>query len=349
MDTLDLDLDVALPPDSKLALVKWFWGYKPAETFDDEEPSNSPNGSLNPYFEYYYKQCELIALYQNEEYSSLKTHRNIVDVAALIQQTDQDRPAVLAQLPGLLGSGTDAQQENTLQLVSRLLTMTRIGEIPHEFISPRPTEWKDGTLTEFVRDYFSPSPVLGHERIKFEKTFNGLSLSLITGLEIRWTDNLADHLRLMNNDTTVCVFHHATFLLSQGASSIFLSSFVSETLRTLALLIPKYDKNVKTWYGIQAAKYNLDPAATESGYLIADERQVESFRYWHDRLVVLKQVYDESRPNTLSQWWHDRRNSVQWYTFWVALLVLFLTVFFGLVQCIEGALQVYVSFNPPAT
>jgi len=83
----------------------------------------------------------------------------------------------------------------------------------------------------------------------------------------------------------------------------------------------------------------------DSGHLIADERQIESFSYWRDRLVVLKQVYDESRPNTIAQWWHDRRNGVQWYTFWVAMLVLFLTVFFGLVQSIEGALQVYASFR----
>jgi hypothetical protein len=84
----------------------------------------------------------------------------------------------------------------------------------------------------------------------------------------------------------------------------------------------------------------------DSGHLIADERQVENFEYWHDRLVVLKHVYNESRPSTLSQWWHDRRNGVQWYTFWVAILVLFLTVIFGLVQSIEGAIQVYVAFHP---
>jgi len=84
----------------------------------------------------------------------------------------------------------------------------------------------------------------------------------------------------------------------------------------------------------------------DSGHLIANERQVENFKYWHDRLVVLKQVYDESRPSTISQWWYDRRNSVQWYTFWVAIVVLTLTLLFGLVQSVEGALQVYKSFHP---
>jgi hypothetical protein len=60
---------------------------------------------------------------------------------------------------------------------------------------------------------------------------------------------------------------------------------------------------------------------------------------------MLKQVFDEAQPKTIRQWWYDSRNGVQWYTFWVAVLVLVLTVVFGLVQSVEGGLQVYVSFK----
>lgn len=52
---------------------------------------------------------------------------------------------------------------------------------------------------------------------------------------------------------------------------------------------------------------------------------------------------------TLSQWWLDRRNSAQWYTFWVALLVLLMTVSLGVVECIEGALQVSKAYYPSDT
>lgn len=78
---------------------------------------------------------------------------------------------------------------------------------------------------------------------------------------------------------------------------MFPPDFIQETLRTLALLFPEYDKEMRNWYRTQATKHGLDATAMNSGQLIADERQVESFKYWHDRLVVLKQVYDESRPN----------------------------------------------------
>lgn len=114
----------------------------------------------------------------------------------------------------------------------------------------------------------------------------------------------------------------------------------------MALLFPKWDGDTRAWYQTQASLRGLDTLLIEIGQLDADERQIEKFTYWHDRLVILKQVFDESRPRALRQWWHDRRNGVQWYTFWVAILVFLLTVFFGLVQSIEGALQVYKAFNP---
>jgi hypothetical protein len=116
---------------------------------------------------------------------------------------------------------------------------------------------------------------------------------------------------------------------------------VQETLSTLALLFPSDDSATCNWYRKISAVTSFDPQIIRCGYLKTDDRQIEKFKHWHDRLVVLKQVFDEATPQTLSQWWHDRRNGVQWYTFWVAIVVLSLTLFFGLVQSIEGALQVY--------
>ena len=56
-------------------------------------------------------------------------------------------------------------------------------------------------------------------------------------------------------------------------------------------------------------------------------------------LIVLKEAYDEATPRVLSQWWYDRRNNVQWYTFWVAIMVFVVTTTLGIIQCIEGGLQ----------
>jgi hypothetical protein len=116
----------------------------------------------------------------------------------------------------------------------------------------------------------------------------------------------------------------------------------------VSLFFPKYDSETKKWYQkvASASSCHLDMQLVGTGILSAEKRQIKNFWYWHDRLVILKELYDEARPSTLSQWWYDRRNGVQWYTFWVALWVLILTIIFGFVQCIEGALQVYKTFNP---
>jgi hypothetical protein len=47
----------------------------------------------------------------------------------------------------------------------------------------------------------------------------------------------------------------------------------------------------------------------------------------------------------LNRCWFDRRNDVRSYTFWVAIGLLFLTAFVGMLQSIEGALQVYKAYH----
>jgi hypothetical protein len=77
--------------------------------------------------------------------------------------------------------------------------------------------------------------------------------------------------------------------------------------------------------------------------LNAAPREVEKYRYWRDRLLTIEEAFDQAEPGTLSQWWFDRRKKVQWYTFWVAIVVLILTISFGLIQSITGIVQAWAS------
>lgn len=133
--------------------------------------------------------------------------------------------------------------------------------------------------------------------------------------------------------------------MTNSPSSLLPQGLVEETLRTLALLFPGNELPLRTWYRNFVVPLALDPESVSCGYLKTDDRQIEKFTFWHDRLVVLKQVFDEATPKTFAQWWYDRRNGVQWYTFWVAIAVFMMTLFFGLVQSIEGALQVYLAYR----
>ena len=120
--------------------------------------------------------------------------------------------------------------------------------------------------------------------------------------------------------------------------------FIIETLSTLALLLPTHDKSTRKWFRKQLAKYQLDANLIEIGQLNLHERQIVHFKYWHDRLIVLKQYFDESKPRTFKQWWYDDRKRVQW--FWVAIVLVVSTLLFGVVQSIEGGWQVWKAYHP---
>jgi len=126
---------------------------------------------------------------------------------------------------------------------------------------------------------------------------------------------------------------------------MFPDGFIDETIRTLALLFPQSDPKTMKWCRKLSRTLDIDCQVLKCDRLRAIDRHIDNFAFWRDRLVVLKQVFDEAEPSTLSQWWFDRRNGVQWYTFWLAILVLGFTLLFGLVQCIEGAVQIYTALR----
>ena len=134
--------------------------------------------------------------------------------------------------------------------------------------------------------------------------------------------------------------------LSSGIRSTFFpDGFVHETLQTLALLFPqnRWYRASKTWYYkyLEPAMTDADPGVLECGPLTMTN--IDEYQFWHDRLVRLKLVFDQAKPRTLRQWWNDRRQGTQWYALWVAVGF---AIFFGLVQSIEGGLQVYKAYNP---
>jgi len=115
---------------------------------------------------------------------------------------------------------------------------------------------------------------------------------------------------------------------------------ISETFDTLALLLPRSNKKVRRWYRKKQKSYTLDPGALQCGHLRLENREVEHFKYWGDRLMKLKRAYDGHEPKGPLQWWRDDRKSVQWWTFWIAALVLVLTIVFGFIQSVTSILQV---------
>lgn len=174
---------------------------------------------LDIYFKYYAKQCDNVVLQDGGLFTSVKTHQDILRVAKFLKE-----PLGREEVSCRISAGTgptvpDSEQcSRSIDLVGRLLLMVELGSFDHApaLISP-PTgcQWNEGTIKEHISHCFPASPVLGHDGVKLGSIFNAPNLETIAGIEILWTDNLADHLRLTNNDKQVAVFHHASFLLRQ--------------------------------------------------------------------------------------------------------------------------------------
>jgi len=310
------------------------------------------------YLDFYAKEC-ILALHDGGRHILARTHCDVIDLAHFLQRatpsstppftvraTREDAKTWLRQKLTKAHQNEHELLDYSVNLVAKLLLMTEIGGPEYGFSGRQKLIWTQGPLKDAVQQHFDEQkPKLGTEGVKLDRLFTARNLGRIAGMKIEWTDNLADHLRVMDEDTKVAIFHHASFLKNQH-HGLFPQGFVEETLRTVALLFPQSESSSRKWYLKQARRSGLDTALIRNGQLRTDDRQIENFHYWRDRVIVLKQVFDEATPGTISQWWFDKRNVVQWYTFWVAALVLFLTVFFGLIQCIEGALQVYKAYNP---
>ena len=239
-----------------------------------------------------------------------------------------------------------------VSLVLRTWLMCYIGSVGNELRFEQPQiEWTRGSLQEFLPQAFPKNGKL-EDKVQLERSFQVSNIERIASIQILWTDNFLDHLKLQDPDREgnafrVSIFKHARFLECHEHSDIFPPDLVAETLRTLALLLPGYEKPVKQWFKKQCARNDsLDPSLIQRKYVDSEQRRIESFTYWRDRLTMLKQAYDESEPRNIYQWWNDGRNSVQWATFWVAAVVLALTIFFGMVQSVEGAIQVYKAYHP---
>lgn len=330
-----------LPNLTRQAIAHAYWG--PTGTLTTASDVEQLG---EPYFRYYSQQCST-ALLNAGQHVSARTHDDLVKVVRMIRATD-DRQSIFGEIERKLKNRNlvvkDQMIEGTIDLAARLYSMSNIGELPNALVGGNVIRWTANSLQSCLAQQFSGQPEASAEPVRFEKIFNAHNLTRVAGLRIKWISDLNDHLRMTDDDRTVAIFHHASFLRLHRNTGLYPPGLIEETLRTLALLFPQTDQSTRRW--VKLLPTNIDKRVRCCGHLRSIDRHSQNFSYWKDRLVLLKEVFDEAEPRSLSQWWFDRRKRVQWYTFWVAIMVLLLTIFFGIVQSIEGALQVYKAYHP---
>ncbi|KAE9378895.1 hypothetical protein N431DRAFT_478027 [Stipitochalara longipes BDJ] len=325
-----------LPEGLRDIIIEQFWGRCAVKDLD-----------YNAYFRFHASVCGV----QLPNDHAMKTYRDLLFIVHQLKQqpleTRADVRAKLCSAAPKFKSCSSAQLDKSLELVIRLWLMLSANGLGSFTPGQTVIYWPDDkSLTQVINESFPRTIRLDFGQRHFPPSLTIFNLVRFGGFQVKWTSNLVDHL-LLNKQGQILVFHSVSVLQSFIESEHLPHGLADETLRTLAILFPRADIRAQSWLQrtiIKAADRHefIDPLV---GHLSTPSSKLSEFSYWRERLLYLGEAYDKSEPSTIWQWWHDRRNRREWATFWVAFLVLILTIVFGLIQSITGIVQAWASIK----
>ena len=200
---------ISVSKSTKTQLLESFWSLDTAPKQEREILD------IDAYFAYHTIQC-VQALHDDGQHISQCTHHDLTKIADDIigGLAKEDIKSQLNLEPSVSKlANKNELLESSIDLTARLVSMMDIGELQYGFSGRKQLVWAHGTLKDFIHKYFDTPIVLEHKNVKLEKTFNARNLGRISGIQIEWTDNLTDHLRITDDDDKrVAIFRHASFL-----------------------------------------------------------------------------------------------------------------------------------------
>lgn len=212
-------------PDSKMTpgmeldaheLIQNLWHHTTIDSYS-QFGSDSPDTSslFAAYKDYYQRQWCLMAGHDGN-YALFKTPSELNEfirhVSATESPTWEDLTSHLKNT--LSRPSTDENISHTLDLALSLLLMVKFGPTIGEARPCHYPQWTSGCLKICLRSRFSREPTLDISGVRLSRDFNAWSLKAIGGMEIGFTDNLDDHLLLVEKakGMKVLVSHQVSFL-----------------------------------------------------------------------------------------------------------------------------------------
>lgn len=140
------------------------------------------------------------------------SHEELLQIVELLKDPAATYDSIKATVPQKIPSlQTDAQVETGVVLAARIWSISSIGDLKQCLSFGSNVAWRSGSLSDILMDYYTFPPKTA-ENFKIPKLFNAVNLSRIAGIKICWTSNLLDHLQMTDDDRTVHIFHHVSFL-----------------------------------------------------------------------------------------------------------------------------------------
>jgi hypothetical protein len=121
--------------------------------------------------------------------------------------------------------------------------------------------------------------------------------------------------------------------------TILSTSLVRETLLSLGILFPTWDLRTERFLCNSQNTQLYDHPFENPCHVHLNE-----FWHWRDRLAQIHHEFQTPGPGW-RQLWSDRRNPLQWYTFWFAVAILILTLIFGIATTVLTSLQTLYTYQ----
>ena len=300
------------------------------------------------YFKYFQWSISIISWPHNHFDKGLFAAQSYADLARFVKSLNSmanySRASIALELKQEFPYCSDAQILRSMEIAVRLWLMlnVRSEDFPVgpslSYISE--TAWPERTsLKTLIEDTFFPDSLLPNSHSsRIDPTFTVRNLRKLCRVKIQWTGNLRDHLSYDHLTATLYLFPHKICLISHLEScEVFPKDLLVDTIKTLDLLFPLGEESTHRYLDEIGQSFHRT-----SSRVLYRATSFEEFRYWRKRLVELHDVYNQT-PGSLFQLWHDRRNPIQWWTFWLAAAIALMTVIFGVIGSYTGFRQVSIA------
>ncbi len=331
-----------LDEEQQAGIVKCFW---------QRDVDGRQLVEYRPYFRFY--RTEMRKLFFNIATETRATASlpppEVSQICSLVEciseierhKSREDLRTALRNIPSF-AAYQDNQLNHSINLALRLWLTINVWEQDFQDLSldiPI-VEWEENVpLLDCVAHQFppeAPTIALQPHSPRTRDDFTGVNLRRLSGVTISWTSSLPDHLNFDTSQRRLKVYPYKRCLLDhlrRPGSSLIPESVLRETLLTLDVLFPYWDEQTRNFLRDEDQDFlQYDPSWDPR------PRNINDFVIWRERLILLLHVYS-SPPEGLRQVWHDRRNALQWYTFWLAAFIAMVTVVFGTISSVASVIQ----------
>ncbi|KAL9620115.1 MAG: hypothetical protein Q9160_005321 [Pyrenula sp. 1 TL-2023] len=286
----------------------------------------------------YFQKCisdvVSIGFFSSDLFAMATMEQFVIVKARLEANRDRSKLETARALATDFPEKDERQRLRSLELVARIWLTLDI-QVMYVARGSNSFVWNtDDSLTTMVKARFTklkvPTEQLqSAESILLDQTFSAIRMKNICGVKIAWTNNLTDHLSYDLAKDCVYIYPHKVCLLSHlQCCQVFEAEVLKETVRTLDLLFP-IDPSTNHFLNQQkqTSLYSFGPHDSDA----SPPTDLTEFNYWRRKLTILYGVF-KRQSTSAYQMWHDRRNPLQWYTFWLAAIIAVLTVVFGIIS-----------------